>query len=190
MNIYEKSIEVNKKLITVLDELLANAKWDASLFLRATGKQVQELRDKAEQLLIEATGSAAHVKNAGANVKAGCCKVFISVYQADGNNLQQWHRTLKSINTYSIGRPVYSKEENVRAMIRSKIDKQREGYVTVLIKEQDITSVGREITDRFGNELLTLKMGAVHPENILEFFHGDKIYNYSDEGLVLKRDAS
>lgn len=187
VNLYEKSIEVNRKLVAVLDTLLTSGNWEASLFLKATAKQIQQLREKAEQLLITATGSGALIRAKELTEKDGYRKVFISVYQAEGTNLQQWNHTLKSLMEYSISRPVYGNEETVKALIRSKTDKQKEGYVVVYIQEENIIRMpGKEASDRLGNELLTLKTGAVKLENIIEFVHCNQSYELQEKGLVLK----
>jgi intracellular multiplication protein IcmQ len=183
----EMSIEVNRKLIEIFDELLVAGDWEASLFLRAMGKQVRDLREKALQLLVSATGSAAYSTSNVLEEKAGHIKVFISVYQTEGNNLQKWHKTLKSLSDHSISRPVYREETHVQEMIRSKTDKQREAYVKILIKEGDVLATNTKITtDRLGNELIVLKPHTVKLENIIEFVHCQNRYRYLDDQLVLK----
>lgn len=189
MNIYEKSIEVNRKLIAVLERLLKQGQWEASLFLKATSKQINELRQRAEQLLVETIGNAAALNKDDAD-KQGYKKVYISVYQAEGNNLQKWQQTLKALTEHSISRPIYDDEKQVQAILRNKIDPVREGYVSVYVKEGDIITAGKASTDRIGNELLTLKVGAVKPENIIEFVHYQKSYYFKDEELVFKQELN
>lgn len=188
MNALDKNIEINKKLIAVLDELLGVGDWQASLFLRTAGKQIQTLREQAQKLLAEVTGSIAMAQGAHVSsvAKAGHIKVYISLYQAESNDLQKWFRTLKSLMEYSLSRPVYLEESQVRAMIRSKENAQREAYAIVFIQEKDIIHLpgGRMATDKLGHELLTLKAGAIKPENIIEFIHGTKHYVLGEKGLV------
>lgn len=183
-----KDIEINRKMIAMLDKLLAAGKWDESLFLRNISKKFRELRQEAEQLLIERTGFGTIATHVVPKEKPGHVKVFISLYQTEGNNLQKWHRTLRLLTDHSVSRPVYQNEEEVKAMIRAKADVLREGYVSLFVKEQDIMQLppNKVATDKLGHELMTLKAHAVKPENILEFIHNQKRYHVEEQGLVLK----
>lgn len=181
-------IAANEKLIQILDELLSVGDWQASLFLKTAAKQFMELRLQAQQLLAEVqrVTSIQHQERAHAFEDARV--VYISVYQAEGHDLHKWHQTLKSLTDYSLSRPVYQEEEHIRAMIRAKEQVQREGYVQVLVQQQDIVALpsDKKSYDRFGNELLTLKAGVVKPEHIVEFVHGEQRYQFQQDALVLK----
>lgn len=181
-------IEVNKKLIAMLDDLLDTCNWESSLFLKTASKKFLALRTEAEQLLLAATMPNIAPKNVVLQTKEGHTKVFLSVYQTEGANLQKWYVTLKSLDEYSISRPVYREEEHITAMIRAKSDPQREGYVVLFVKNDSIIHVppGKIATDRLGHELITLKTGAVKQENILEFVHCQQHYQMNETGLVLK----
>lgn len=182
-------IEVNKKLIAMLDDLLGTCNWESSLFLKTASKKFLALRMEAEQLLLASTTTAP--KNVVIPVKAGHTKVFISIYLTEGINMEKWYATLKTLNEYSITRPVYRDEEHIKAMIRAKSDTQREGYVTLFIKDEDIINLppSKIVTDRLGHELLALKIGAVKLENIIEFVHCQQHYRMSETGLVLKTEV-
>lgn len=184
-----KSIEVNKKLIDLLDGLLSACDWESSLFLKNASKRFIALRAEAERLLQEATGANAAQHTVKEITKAGHRKIFISVYQTEGNNLQKWFATMKSLAEYSISRPVYAEEAHVQALIRSKADPEREGYVVLFVKEDDIIQLppSRVATDRLGNELLSLKVGAVKRENIIEFVHAQQHYEMDEMGLRLRK---
>ncbi|MGB6976825.1 MAG: Dot/Icm secretion system protein IcmQ, partial [Gammaproteobacteria bacterium] len=114
---------------------------------------------------------------------------YVSIFQMEGNNLHKWINTLKMLDHYSQSRPVYRTEEQVRAIIRTKSEQLREAYVVIEIKENDIIplSAGRTAVDRLGNELLTLKRGAIQPENIIEFVHSEHRYDFVEGQLVLQQ---
>jgi intracellular multiplication protein IcmQ len=192
MNTQENSIEVNRQLVDVLDELLVAGNWEASLFLRAAGKQIHELRDRANQLLIEVTGDIATQKNNAALEKADHIKAYVSLYQNEGTNLTKWYQMIKALTEHSVSRPVYRQEEQVKTLIRSKADAQHEGFVVAFIKESDVLQMpfGKTAVDRFGNELLTLRPGAVKLENIIEFVHNQQSYLLQENGLVLKHNVN
>ena len=188
VNAQEKCIDINKRLVTVLDDLLAAGNWEASLFLKATAKQVKELRDRANQLLLEVAGISNIVSAQQTQERVGQIKVFISVYQTEHNNLGKWHQTLKALTEYSVSRPVYRDEEHVKQMIRAKENILREAYAVAYVKETDVIALpsGRVARDRWNNELLTLKPGAVRTTDIIEFAHAEKCYYFAEKELVLK----
>lgn len=188
MNTQENNIEVNRKLVDVLDELLTAGNWEASLFLKAAGKQIRSLRDRAQQLLIEVTNETVAEQNNKVLEKADHIKVCVSLYQNDGNNLAKWYQAVKALTEHSVSRPVYRDEEHVKTMIRSKADAQPEGYVVAFIKESDVLRMpfGKTSLDRFGNELLCLRPNAIKLENIIEFVHCQQSYSLQENGLVLK----
>lgn len=186
------SLEVNKKLIGLLDELLSACNWEATLFLKTASKRFKTLRDEAQRLLIETTGTGLSTQSTLKELeKAGHIKAYVSIYQADGINLQKWYNTLKALATYSIGRPVYRDEAQIKAAIHAKTDAQREAYVSVFIKEEEIVNLpsSHAAIDKLGHALMTLKMGAVKTENIIEFVHCQKRYHFSDDGLIYKSDV-
>lgn len=189
----EKHIAINRDLITLLDELLASDDWQASLFLRNAGKRFAQLRDQANGLLQKMTGAS--ISNLDRHVvleKAGYCKVYVSLYQAEGSNLQKWHHLLKTLTEYSIGRPVYRDEACIQKMIRAKEQVQREAYVSVWIKQEDILELSgaRVAMDRLDQEILTLKANAIKPENIIAFIHCQKAYQVHEQGLVHKAELN
>src|SRR5262245_54137809 len=102
MNAEDKSIEINRKMIAVLDELLASNTWNESLFLRNISKQFRELRQEAEQLLVETTGFGTIKRHVVPTEKPGHIKVFVSLYQTEGSNIQKWHRTLRSLADHGV----------------------------------------------------------------------------------------
>lgn len=188
----DTTVEINQKLISILDKLLSACDWESTLFLRTASKRFRALRDEAQQLLIETTGTALQAQSKLTEFeKAGHIKVFVSIYQAEGSNLQKWHSTLKALTTYSIGRPVYREEEHIKTAIRAKTDAQREAYVSVFVKEDEIINLptSHAATDKLGHELIGLKMGAVKAENIIEFVHCQKRYHFSDTSLIYKNEA-
>ncbi len=192
-NTNEKYIAINHRLIKILDELLASGDWRASLFLRNTSKRFEELRKQAQDLSQRMSGTAAlNSSDVVAIEKTGYCQVFVSLYQAEGSNLQKWHHLLKTLTEYSISRPVYRDESYIQKMMRAKENIQREAYVSVWIKPGDIIELpgARVAMDRLGQEMLTLKAGAIKPENIIAFAHCQKLYDVCEQGLVLKAELN
>jgi intracellular multiplication protein IcmQ len=176
------------ELIKILDNLLDSNDWESSLLLRTTKKHLGALREEAKQIADKLNDNvevklANQVKTA---LKPDQIKIYISLYQAEGANLQAWQKMLKSLANYSITRPVYENEEHVREVIRTKPDMQRHAYAVVAISKNSIIHLEKPSVDQFSHELLSLKEGAVQLQNIIEFVHAnEKRYVFRNDTLVL-----
>lgn len=180
--------KASTELVTVLDNLLDSNDWESSLLLRTTKKHLGALREEAKQIADKLNDNVdakldQQVKTA---LKPDHIKIYISIYQAEGANLQAWQKMLKSLANYSITRPVYENEEHVREVIRAKPDMQRHAYVVVAIFQNSIIHLEKPSVNQFGHELLALKEGAVQLQNIIEFVHANaKRYVFRNNTLVL-----
>jgi intracellular multiplication protein IcmQ len=187
-NDFEQHVEFNRELLAILDELLAAGDWESSLFLKVASKRVKALRDEAQALLEQATTSQSSQESAD-TVREGYIKVYISLYQADGNDLKKWQNTLKGLALNNVGRPVYESEDHVKASIRARGNPSCEGYASVQIKTSDLMKMpdGRVPKDRYGNALLTVRENAVSLENIKEFVHANgQVYDFNDSQLTFR----
>jgi len=189
----QKYIDINTKLLDAFDKLLASGDWEASLYLKATKKRILKLREQTEALLKEAqviqAGGSEEQEGVGKKLAAGQRKVYISLYQAEPDNLSKWKNILKSLPMLSISRPIYAEETHVHSMIRNKDAPQKEAYAVLLVDESDIIHAyhGKALADKLGNELLTLKQRAVRLDHIIEFVHGAKHYLYKGNELILQK---
>ena len=188
-----RSVDLSRKLVAILDNLLIAGDWKKgnSLFLRKAEERLCELRDDAKRL-IEQHSVPQGVENIERKQKLGegVIKVFISLYQFDGENLQNWLNTLKTLTSYNVTRPTYRNEWHVRELINSKADSRRHAYVEVLINESDLINIDPLPVDTLGHELLVLKEGAVKIPNIVGFIHyNKKRYTFNGEKLIFERDV-
>jgi len=162
--------------------------WESSLLLRTTKKHLVALRDEAKQIVDKLSGGTDLKANfqVSSSLKKDHIKIYISLYQSEGSNIKAWQRMLKSLANYSISRPVYNDEEQVREIIRSKPERQRHAYAIVAIPQDGIIHLEKPTVDKFNHELLTLKEGAVQLQNIIEFVHAnEKRYVFRDDKLIL-----
>ena len=184
----EQHVEFNRELLAILNELLAAGDWESSLFLKVASKRVKALRDEAQALLDQAA-TQQDAQGVSDVLREGHEKVFISLYQAAGNDIQKWHNTLKGLALNNVGRPVYQNEDHVQASIRARGNQVCEGYAVVQIKTSNLMKMpdGRVPKDRYGNELLTVRENAVSLENIREFVHAnDQFYDFREGKLIPK----
>ena len=188
MSTINQCIENNKKLITAIDQLLTTGNWEDSLFLRANKKRFLALREK----IIALNGQADSLLSqsvANKTIAWGEHKrlIYILLHQTHGNQLSHWEQLLKGLIGQSAGRPIYSSEEHIKAVVRSKPYPSKEGYVVLVVDKQAILQPysGHQVTDRFGYELLMLKENAVRFDSMVEFVNEDKRYRFHNGHLQL-----
>jgi intracellular multiplication protein IcmQ len=185
----EQLIALGNKVSATLKKLLNVTGWESSLFLRNISKKLHLLQKESEFLVAELSGNAAAEAkdNITAPVPEGFTKVFVLVFQAEGRNLQIWRSLLKVLPQYGITRPIYTNEEHVREMVRSKPENHKYGYVIVTIKNTDILPLEKPSIDSLGHELMTLREGALKTGNIIAFVHANKdVYVLDEEKNLLK----
>ena len=181
--------ELSKQLRDILDDVLATGDWQSSLFLKTAATRLRELRGKSDQLFNRGNVVTEAVRTQDSSRKTappGCLQVFILLYQVDGANLQGWCRNIKTLADYSVTRPVYKDEGHAKESIRSKTATvDRNGYVVVNVKKNDLDETGQQQVDQFGHPLFVLKQGVIKLENIVEFVHSNKRrYALGDNDLV------
>lgn len=182
-------IERVNNLIAILKDLQGGVPEDSGLLLKNIGVRFAKLQSEAEALLAEMTGvdlKAQESASTSPTGAAGQTTVYISLFQADAENIIQWEKTLKRIGEYSLSRPIYRKVEHVAQMIRTRPDPRKEAYAAVSVADESIIRgyAGKKETDVNGNEILTLKEGAMKSSNIQQFVHGDEVFAFRDEKLV------
>jgi Dot/Icm secretion system protein IcmQ len=178
------------ELFSVLDDLLTPAKWEGSTLLQAALQQLRKAYDRLraseqEFSVIEAAKLAREAAEVAK--RANMTQVFISLYQADGFNMQKWAALLNAIAESSLSsRPVYRLEPDVCTTIRMKEQKQNEGYAAIYVSPNAILPVasGQAALDKQGHELVFIKEGALRPENMIYFCHISGRYVLKENILI------
>jgi len=185
-----KRIQFYEEVVQHIDRCLHDANWEVSLFFKGLAGQFRDLQTKLQQGLDQ-------VKNHGTEklsldlTPPNMRKVFVLLYLTDGNNLKKWVSLLSNLSTISIGRPVYQNEQQIQSLIRSKPDARFDAYVAVYVNEKEVIEpLGKIIPkDKLGNELLTLREGAIKPQYIIEFVRlisrPEQRYHFIDGELLL-----
>jgi intracellular multiplication protein IcmQ len=184
------SDQQNEAILHALDEAISSGPWDQSNFLRAIGKNLTDIRENFVNQLDTRTRQQikadTHLANRMA-LRSGQQEVFVSLYSADGTNLQSWEKIIANLPRQMISRPIYVSEEHVRDLIKTKENKQNEAYLCIYINQTDIIplSADKTLSDRLGNAMLALKDKSLDLENISRFVHASGIYQF-DRGRLLK----
>ncbi len=184
------SDQQNEAILNALDEAINNGPWEQSNFLRAIGKNLNDIRENFVSQLDTRTRQQIKADTHLANrlaLRSGQQEVFVSLYSADGTNLQSWEKIVANLPRQMISRPIYANEEHVRELIKTKENKQNEAYLGIYINQTDIIPLApdKALSDKLGNVLLTLKDKTLDLENISRFVHITGIYQF-DRGRLLK----
>lgn len=188
MSSLDEETQANLEILKALNEAIEKGPWEHSPFFRGIGKKLQDLRNRfiqetglegidLEQLqvkIIENTRFDDHLK------------VYILLYQSEGINIRKWFNVVTSLVEHSISRPVYKNEEDVKAAIRAKENKQNDAYIEVKVRKQAIYPSNNEKPrlDRDGRELLLLHDGAIQLKNITRFMHISGEYTLCEHSLI------
>ncbi|WP_058533113.1 Dot/Icm secretion system protein IcmQ [Legionella saoudiensis] len=184
------SDQQNEAILQALDEAINNGPWDESNFLRAIGKNLNDIRENFANQLGTRTKAQIQAETQLANrmaLRSGQQEVFVSLYSADGSNIQSWERIVANLPRQMISRPIYAAEEHVKEIIKTKENKINEAYLGIFINQNSVIPLppDKALTDKLGNQLLTLKDRTLDLDNISRFVHVSGVYHYS-RGRLLK----
>lgn len=187
----------DRKVLESLNDAIQKGPWDKTLFLRAIGQKLQELRDRySQEMALEQQEksmsqdmSPAHLAARVAE-RSGQVEVYVSLYSAEGGDLHGWERLLHTLGKQIISRPIFQSESDVRELIRSKVNKKNEAYVSVYVKKGDIMPPpgGKAPLDALGHKLLVVREGATTAANVTSFKHQSGKYILKDGKLVRTGD--
>ncbi len=193
----EKDLKRNAKILEALNKLLKDSVWEKSLFLKASAKKIRGIRDtlKAHAELPEEEENSGVLSNNLASrfaARLGQVEIFVSLYNADGNNFKKWEKSLLNISGQSSTRPVYINEKDIRELVRSKEKKKNEAYVSILINQDELVSPpeGKAPEDSMQHKLLILRDRALKVENIVRFVHQSGSYRFRNNHLIRQEDVS
>jgi len=185
----ELSDKQNAAILKALEEAIETGPWDDSNFLKLIGKNLRDIRDKFNNQVNAPEHEKVQLETKLRNKEAawvGQQQIFVALYSADGNNLSSWERILMNLPRQMISRPIYSNEEDIQAIIRTKENKINEAYVAIYVKQSDILtlSVDKTPVDKLGKSLLSLKDKALVLDNIVRFIHLKSSYRYHYGKLI------
>jgi intracellular multiplication protein IcmQ len=178
------SDEQNDAILKALNDAIENGPWEKSNFLKIIGKSLVEIRDDFLKQLGASSQSQlkteSHLSNRIA-LRSGQQEVYISLYSSDGANLQSWERIVTNLPKQMISRPIYADEDDVKAIIKTKENKQNDAYVAIYINQSDILSLSpdKSSVDKLGKVLLSLKGNSLNLDNISRFVHLSGVYRYA-----------
>lgn len=184
----EEILAANQLLLERLQDVLGGYDWDDTLFLKVNKKRIEDICLSTKELVdslarnsapglfpTEADSMVSSEYSEKDAVDQGYVRIFVSLFVNEGSEIGHWEGAVCGLQSYTFGRPVYERRKNCEELIRSKSNTMNEGYAIIdvspdmLIKRPE----SRRLRDRFDNELVTLRQGAIVMRNIRGFVHGD-----------------
>lgn len=184
-NTAQARLTLTRQLIALLEETLSAGNWESSLLLHNLAKKIH---DQHAQLKInEQTlqDQLSPLKNTDEQLSDDQCLVFVSLYQADSQNMEKWAQQLRQISHLVLTRPVYDQEEFILQSIRSRQLQATEAYAVMRILKTSIKFADLPKRDRFDQPLLSLVERSVSSSDILSFHHAGHVYRWVDQALYL-----
>ena len=198
----EKELLVaNELLLSRLGVVLSSHDWKETLFLQVNERKIQEIVESTQSMIdafnktvspsvhagsLDATPSSAVVSTHKEGAEQ--VRIFISLFVNEGASIENWEAAVLGLQSYTFGRPVYEEKQHCEELLRSKSDLRNEGYAVIDVDADMIIRRpnNASLKDKFGNELLTLRQGAISLRNIKGFVHGDNtaFYVLQARGLV------
>jgi intracellular multiplication protein IcmQ len=179
----------NEAILKALNDAIEKGPWEQSNFLKIIGKNLVEIRAGFLSQLGASSQAQLKAESNLANriaLRSGQQEVYVSLYSADGSNMQSWEKIVTNLPRQMISRPIYADEEDVKAAIKIKENKQNEAYVAIYINQSDILalSTDRISVDKLGKMLLSLKDKTLNLDNISRFIHISGIYQFVNGRLI------
>ena len=183
------SDEQNEAILKALNDAIEKGPWEQSNFLKVIGKNLIEIRDGFLNQLGASSQAQLKAESHLANriaLRSGQQEVYVSLYSTDGINLQSWERIVANLPRQMISRPIYADEEDIKAVLKTKENKQNEAYVAIYINQSDILALSpdKASVDKLGKALLSLKDKTLNLDNISRFVHLSGVYRFANGHLI------
>lgn len=184
------SDEQNEAILKALNDAIEKGPWEKSNFLKVIGKNLTEIRDGFLNQLGASSHAQLKAESHLANriaLRSGQQEIYVSLYSADGTNIQSWEKIVVNLPRQMISRPIYADETDIKALLKTKENKQNEAYVAIYINQHDILPLSAEKSpvDKLGKTLLSLKDKTLNLDNISRFVHVSGVYRY-ERGRLIK----
>ncbi len=118
--------------------------------------------------------------------------VYVHIYNAQGLVVKTWQKMLSHtvFYEYSINRPVYAEKSAIESFIRSKPNKVQHGFLTVIVKKNDVmvSADNSTLKDAIGNSLIKVREGSLAFHQLISFTHNGNEYVISESGEMVKKE--
>jgi len=185
----ELSKEQTEAILKALDDSIAEGPWEKSNFLRVIGKKLIDIREKFVSQLQTSDSDKEKTASDASKLLAlhsNHQEIFVSLYSADGMNIRSWERILFNLPKQMVYRSIYTVEDDVKELIKTKPNKNNEAYVSIYINPNDILMRPQDKIplDKLGKPLLSLKDNSIDLDNINHFVHNSGTFRLFHGRLI------
>jgi len=187
-------LKYHEDIVGTFDRIIAEGPWEKSLFLKGIRKKLEELRQQYLEDLGFELPELAEAVSAVLDTQANAVKeeplqeIFISLYNADGNNIKKWEILINGLNRQIISRPILAREEDAQSLIRAKANLANEAYVILRVPKKDILPLPSNFALSVGSlqgKIIKVREGSLKIENIIKFVHVSGNYTFQAGRLHL-----
>jgi intracellular multiplication protein IcmQ len=169
--------------------LLEQGPWEKTLFLRAIGKKIQQIRDGYAVYLdqLSPSSKASASQQSTHELLEDAINIYIVLYNAEGHDLAKWETVIANLESNVISRPIYAREEEAAAFVRSKMNPRNQGYVIAQVSSAAIVKQDpkRVVRDRLNHMLLAIRAGYLQANSVRQFVHATGTYQWHNHTLQL-----
>jgi intracellular multiplication protein IcmQ len=184
----EKVLEITQEL----DKTITEIPWESSSFLKIIGSRLKKIRD---HFLNDSDNYIQNENPFNKSQKDQILKsaeramqrqIFVSIYNSDGQSLSVWEKIVQNIPRQYITRPIYENEADIKELIKSKINKLNEAYISVYVNKDSFLVIDQEKLpkDKFGKHIILLKDNVIKLENIDKMYHMNEVYQWEKNKLL------
>lgn len=182
-------------VMDALEEAIQKGPWEKSAFLKATRERLNQLKVFFDENLKLSHGymmSHATFKHIKGDInRAGQLKVYVSLYNTEGSNMEKWSKIIQDLAGKVVTRAVYRIEEDIRSYMKIRPNQMNEAYIILYINPTELVNNGEEtMHDKDGREIVLLRDGAIQMENVDKFIHMGQSYALKYNRLVPINAAS
>ncbi len=188
----KKSQERHIKILSALDKGIAKNNWQRSVFLKAIGEKLTDIRNVYfNSLSTPANADRSNNFGSGANKiidRSQQVCVFVSLYNNTNHEMEGWQKQIRSLFDQSITRPIYTSESDAEAIIKTKQKQENEAYLAVYVDKNQVIQNPNMATlqDRLGHTLVQIKDKSIDPNNIVYMVHASGHYVWDNNKLTKK----
>lgn len=155
--------------------------------------QLTSMLEKIEKELGKTDAKKSAEISAEKQLKPDETVVYVYLFNVNGKIIRTWQQLLtqQALFDHSVNRPIYLQKEHIEKIIRSKPNRDQQGYIEIIIKKPDLLEIGngKSLQDSQGHPLARIKQGSLQPDNIKMFVHSGKHYQLTREGVLQQLPA-
>lgn len=184
-NYLKQLVNKRESIISKIDKTINSSIWHSHPLLSLYQENLTKLKERVSNISDKDT-SGIPSKKQSQDAQENKIKIFVSLYNTDGLNLNKWMAVIDNAIQSAASRSIYQNKADIEKMISNRESIDNEGYLTINISENDIINIAAESMkkDGLGINLMDVKENALSIKNIVYFTHRDSNYIIKEDKLI------